>query len=196
VPAPGTPALPPSLPGAPAIPAVPDPPAIAVPVPTVNPGAITPAVGPLPGVPPVSAPAPVLPELPALPSGAPPLGNPLDALLRFVAAPVSAPASVSAPDRAPAVSVPDPVRSRTLMPDADWAFIAANLIVAPARAPPPVPTAPLPACPGGGTSHLSHADPAGFLSPRPFDAIRSTDLRVDARSYASTTLLDPLLRPD
>ena len=214
VPAPAVPALPALT----AVPAVPDglvpaitapapappegapdapaPPASPAPTPPQIPGVdvekITRAVGPLPAVPSVSAPEAELPELPALPDEVPPLQG----LLDVVAVTPYAPAPEVALDRAPTVAAPEPARSRAEVFDTGWTIPAFALAHAPARAPPPPPQPPFRSCPGGGTSHTSRADWAGSLPSGTDDATRRAALFADARSYASTLLLDPVLRPD
>ncbi len=218
VPAPFLP-TPPALPAVPAVPAVPDglvpgitAPAPAVPdglvpaapapappptpeIPAIDVEKVTRALGPVPSVPSVpsvSAPEAELPQLPALSDELPPVR----ALLDLVAVTPSTPAPVIALGRLTTVAVPEPARSGVGLFDTGWTIPVLDLAHAPARAPPPPPQSPIHSCPGGGTSHTSRTEWAGSLPSGADDASRRAALLADARSYASTLLLDPVLRPD
>jgi hypothetical protein len=188
---------PPTPPG-PAVPAVPDPPALPglpeVPAPpSVDSGAVTGVVGPLPNVPEVAPPEPVLPDLPAVPD----VPTPLERVLDLGATPTTdAPAPANAPDRAPSTLLSEPTASRLDPRDAVGMLVAVDVALAPARGPPPELPGPPHPCPGGGTPHPTRTDPAAFLDPATDDASRRAESLAEARAYASTSLRDPLLRPD
>ncbi|HYX11453.1 MAG TPA: hypothetical protein VE817_05710 [Candidatus Acidoferrum sp.] len=157
---------------------------------------MTGTVGPLPDVPDVpevSAPAAALPDLPELPDPTIPLNGVLD--LSAAPAP-AAPVPADALDRAPSVPGADPAPSRIELVETGELLPAIDVGFPPARAPPgDVPGSPHP-CPGGGSSHPTRANPAAYLSPGADQASRQAGLLAEARVYASTSVRDPLLRPD
>ena len=191
VPAPGPAPVPsaPDIPGVPAAPGIPgiDTGRVVGPLPNV------PDVPDVPEVPEVSTPATELPELPELPDPA----IPPDGVLGLSAAPAPAtPVPADALDRAPSVPVAGTAPSRVEFAETGEPLAGIDVGFPPARGPPTeAPGSPHP-CPGGGSPHLTRADPAAYLSPGVDRASRRTGLLADARVYASTLLRDPLLRPD
>jgi hypothetical protein len=207
--------MPPSLPGVPSAgPGIPVPspdlPGIPVPIadlprtPDVDPGGVVWSVGPLPVAPSVSAPDAALPELPELaqspltdgllppvpPDPAPAAPEPIGAGV-FPDSPLP---TTGAAVPAAAVVPPAPEQSGFAPLDAGAVFAVFASGSAPARAPPT--GAPLRPCGGSGTPHSSRGDPVGSPPSGADLAIRRAGLLADSRSYASTLILDPVLRPD
>jgi hypothetical protein len=182
--------LPEGTPGTPATPT----PALPVVVPTIDVNALTAVVGGVPQLPAVSA-------LAALPSSPPPVTpepspDPQRPEPAQVAASLpEAPGSLASPHLAPAAVLPVPAAQSTLVPTtAAGTFPLFDDSSTPVRAPPG--QLPVHPCPHGDTPHLSSADAAVVLTPCGNDAPLRTHLRADARAYASSSLVDPLLRPD
>lgn len=188
---PGSPVpAPPELGGLPGVPEAPG-------TPFVDAGGLTGIAGPLAGMPEVEAPEPpLLPELPAVPD-VPNVPPPLDRVLELVAAPASgAPAPAGVPDRPPSTLVSQPAPWRVDPGVAIGVLVDVDAGLAPARAPPDGASGSAHPCPGGGSPHPTRTDPAAFPDPATRGASRGAGLLAEARVYTSTSLRDPLLRPD
>jgi hypothetical protein len=147
-------------------------------------------------MPEVAPPEPFLPDLPAVPD-VPDVPMPLDRVLELGAAPgPDAPAPANAPDRASSTQLPEPMSSRFAPGEIGGFVFGGDMGFAPARAPPDDTPGPPHPCPGGGSPHPTRADPVAFPDPATDDASRRAGLLAEARAYASTSLRDPLLRPD
>jgi hypothetical protein len=167
VPAPAPPGLPvPAPPEFPAAPGVPGAPG----VPPVDPVGVTGIVGPLPGVPEVAPPEPLLPDVAPVPE-VPAVPVPLDRILELGATPApDAPAPANAPELAGFALLAGPASSH-LDPRTGNVLGGVDVGFSPTRAPP---------------TEVPGTD----------DASRRAGLLAEAPAYASTSLRDPLLRPD
>lgn len=169
-------------------------------------GLVTPALSALPNVDPVAvttellAPAEVpssaalgsvLPAPPAPPPDIPPT-------VSLVAAPAAVPdalAFAASPDLAISSAAPDRAgHSSGVANDAGGAVASFASRDAPARGPPA--QLPVPPCPDGSAPHAGGTDFAGVVPVCADDATRRALLLAGAHSYSSTSLFDPLLRPD
>jgi len=142
------------------------------------------AVPPLPDLP--WPPSPLTPDLASEPPPPDPAG--------IAAALPDAPYSVLSPYLAPAAVLTVPGEPSTLAPPTAAGVLPLfDDASTPARAPPA--QLPLHPCPHGDTKHPSFGDSAVARSPCGNDAPLRDRLPADARAYASSSVLDPLLRP-
>src|SRR5262249_19439940 len=118
-------------------------------------------------------------------------------VLGLAAAPApGAPAPAGVPDRSPSTLVAQPAQWRVDPGVAIGVLVDVDAGLAPARAPPDGASGSAHPCPGGGSLHPTRTDPAAFPDPATRGASRGAGLLAEARVYTSTSLRDPLLRPD
>lgn len=181
--------LPQSIPDAPAThtPPLPD-------APSADSNTLTPPLGDVPQLPAVPPPLPDLPW-PASPLTLDPAREPPPPDPTGAAALPDASYSVLSPYLAPAAALTVPGEQSTLVPaTAAGVLPLFDDASTPARAPPA--QLPLHPCPHGDTTHPNFGDSAVARSLYGNDAPLRVRLPADARAYASSSVLDRLLRPD